>query len=146
MADEEKIAHLGFIQGVINRMGNNSFVIKGWTIALVAAIFALSSKDSNANFIFIATVPIVLFWMLDSYYLYQEKLFRGLYKEVANGSIGSNFFTMSTDEIKKKTSPMMFFLFTVSVFPFYLLIGGLLVFLATKLGIHVDYTFIKKHL
>lgn len=27
MDNQDKIAHLGFIQGVINRMGNNSFLV-----------------------------------------------------------------------------------------------------------------------
>jgi len=38
MGIDEKIAHLGFIQGAINRMGNNSFLVKGWTVALVAGL------------------------------------------------------------------------------------------------------------
>lgn len=55
MPNEEKIAHLGFVQGVINRMGGNSFLIKGWSITLMAATFALSAKDSNANFAYIVS-------------------------------------------------------------------------------------------
>ncbi|WP_435354079.1 hypothetical protein [Morganella morganii] len=47
---DNKIAHLGFIQGVINRMGSNSFMIKGWCVALVAAIFALSADKANSSF------------------------------------------------------------------------------------------------
>lgn len=77
-----KEKHLEFAQGVINRMGQNSFVIKGWTITLVSALFALAAKDSNQKFVIIAYFPTVVFWMLDSYYLYQERLFRKLYDNV----------------------------------------------------------------
>ena len=42
-----KLKHLEFIQGIITRMANNSFMLKGWAVTLVAGIFALSSKDSD---------------------------------------------------------------------------------------------------
>ena len=79
-ADHNKIAHLGFIQGVINRMGNNSFLVKGWTVALIAGVFALSSQDNGNHvfFVFFAFVLTVLFWLLDAYFLYQENRFREL--------------------------------------------------------------------
>jgi len=34
--EASKIAHLGFIQATITRMGTNSFMIKGWAVTLVA--------------------------------------------------------------------------------------------------------------
>jgi hypothetical protein len=37
--DENKRKHLEFIQGVITRMNTSSFLIKGWTITLVSALF-----------------------------------------------------------------------------------------------------------
>ena len=49
-----KHKHLGFIQEVINRMANHSFLIKGWTITLVVALFALSSRSSDKNYLMIA--------------------------------------------------------------------------------------------
>ena len=47
---EMKLKHLEFIQGIITRMANNSFMLKGWAVTLVAGIFALSSKDSDQLF------------------------------------------------------------------------------------------------
>lgn len=41
MSDKQK--HLEFLQGAINRMAGNLFLLKGWTITLIAALFALSS-------------------------------------------------------------------------------------------------------
>ena len=77
-----KEKHLEFAQGVINRMGQNSFLIKGWTVTLVSALFALAAKDSNQKFVIVAYFPTVVFWLLDSYYLYQERLFRKVYDHV----------------------------------------------------------------
>jgi len=74
--------HLEFAQGVINRMGQNSFLIKGWAVTLVSALFALAANDTNPRFVIIAYFPVVVFWLLDSYYLYQERLFRKVYDHV----------------------------------------------------------------
>ncbi|UTH74220.1 hypothetical protein [Chromobacterium sp. IIBBL 290-4] len=97
---EKTIAHLGFIQGVISRMGANSFLLKGWSVTLVAAIFALSAKDANFKFVLIAYFPVIVFWVLDSYFLHQERLFRKLYEGVASGRISSEKFTMDTTIVR----------------------------------------------
>lgn len=102
MANEEKMTHLGFIQGVINRMGNNSFLIKGWSITLVAATFALSAKESNPNFAYIAFFPLFLFWWLDALFLHQEKLYRKLFEKVANNTELSTEFSMNAYKYKKE--------------------------------------------
>jgi hypothetical protein len=92
--------HLELIQGVINRMGQNSFLIKGWTVTLVAALFALAAKDSKEEFILVAYFPAVLFWVLDSYYLYQERLFRKLYDSV-RVKVPPTDFSLSTKPFDK---------------------------------------------
>ena len=109
MTKDEMIAHLPLIQGVINRMGNNSFLIKGWTVTLVAAIFALAAAGTNQKFIFIALVPIVVFWFLDSYYLKQEKLYRELYNDIATDPSKITAFTMNTKNYKTKSIPRLMF-------------------------------------
>ena len=87
--DNETIKHLEFIQSIIDRLGRNSFMIKGWMITIVAASIALYagsiSDDSfgNTAFILVGILPTLLFWFLDSYYLQQERKFRGIYEDVA---------------------------------------------------------------
>ena len=81
-ASEDKRKHLELIQGIINRMASNSSSMKGWAITLVAALFALSAQDAEQRYVYIALLPAFAFWMLDAYYLQQEKLFRKLYDEV----------------------------------------------------------------
>lgn len=84
MADN-KHKHLDFIQSAINRMASNSFMLKGWTVTLVSAIFAFAATKENDNkevFLLIAFIPTIMFWVLDGYFLWQERLFRGVYNEV----------------------------------------------------------------
>jgi hypothetical protein len=103
MSLDAKIAHLGFIQGVIGRMASNSFLLKGWSLTLVAALFALSSKDADRRFVFLAYFPVVFFWFLDAYFLHQEKLFRKLYEEVAADRIASEDFSLDTSPAIRAT-------------------------------------------
>ena len=79
---EKKLKHLEFIQLVITRMNVNSFLLKGWAITLVAALFAFAAKDTNIKYVLITYVSTPLFWFLDGYYLSQERQYRALYNEV----------------------------------------------------------------
>lgn len=79
---EAKLKHLEFIQGVINRLASDSFRIKGWSVVLVAALFAVLARGGRIEFAPIALVPVLVFWGLDGYFLWQERLFRALYDQV----------------------------------------------------------------
>lgn len=79
---EGKMRHLELVQGVINRMANNSFMLKGWAVTLVMGIFALTSKDTSRVFLLVAYIPTIVFWLLDAYYLLQERLYESLYDKV----------------------------------------------------------------
>ncbi len=98
---EEKIRHLEMIQGVINRMANNSFLLKGWSVILVSALFALAAKDSNTHFVLLAYFPALAFWILDGYFLQQERLFRKLYDRVRVKKNEDIDFSMDTSVVKK---------------------------------------------
>jgi len=78
----EKIKHLEFIQDVITRMNSNSFQMKGWMVAIVSALLAVYASTQNDKFALVAIFPAVVFWFLDTYYLWQERKFRGLYNDV----------------------------------------------------------------
>jgi hypothetical protein len=125
---EAKIAHLGFIQGVITRMGSNSFLLKGWSVTLVAAIFALSAKDADQKFVLLAYFPVVVFWMLDAFFLHQEKLFRKLYEEVAADRISSEQFTLNTSVVENDVPSAVRVFFSKTLFPFHGSIIGVVAF------------------
>lgn len=80
---ENKLKYLEFLQNVITRMNGNSFLIKGWTITLVSALFALAAKDANLKFAIISYIVIPVFWSLDGFYLSTERQYRALYCQVA---------------------------------------------------------------
>lgn len=99
---EKKLKHLEFIQNVIVRMASNSFMLKGWCIAIIAALIALSIKESDFRLYLATIIPTVMFWVLDSYYLWQEKLFRHLYDEVRLLEENDINFSLNASKYKKK--------------------------------------------
>lgn len=80
--EENKIKHLEFIQNVITRMNSNSFLIKGWTITLISALFALAAKDANGHYVLITYIVVPVFWLLDGFFVSQERQYRDLYDDV----------------------------------------------------------------
>jgi hypothetical protein len=79
---ENKRKHLEFIQAVINRMANTSFLLKGWSITVIAGLFALSTNERAGLLAILALVLTIVFWFLDAYFLWQERLYRELYNYV----------------------------------------------------------------
>lgn len=96
---EGKLKHLDFIQGVINRLSTNSFLLKGWSVVLVSALFALSANNSNVKFIFLAYFPAIAFWALDAYFLSMERGYRKLYEKVRKLDAEKIDFSMDTHEV-----------------------------------------------
>lgn len=79
---DRKLKHLDFAQGVINRLSTNSFLLKGWSVILVSALFALSANNTNISFVLLAYIPAVAFWALDGYFLSLERRYRSLYEKI----------------------------------------------------------------
>ncbi len=96
---ENKTKHLELIQGVVNRLSTNSFLLKGWSVVLVSALFALSVPNSNVSFVFLAYLPAAVFWGLDAYFLWQERLYRALYDHVRKLDPGSIDFSMDAKSV-----------------------------------------------
>lgn len=98
---ETKLKHLEFIQQAINRMASNLFLLKGWTVTLIAAMFALAAKESRDFYFVLAYFPTLMFWLLDGYFLSQERRFRSLYDHVAKLDESSIDFSMDTEPFKE---------------------------------------------
>lgn len=97
METPNKHKHLEFIQSAVNRMAGNLFLLKGWSITLIAALFALAAKDANQLYILIAYFPLIIFWTLDGYFLSQERKFRALYDHVRTLAEDKIDFSMNTE-------------------------------------------------
>ena len=57
----------------------NSFLLKGWSVTLISALFAFATRDTNISYIIITYVSTPLFWIIDGFYLSQERQYRSLY-------------------------------------------------------------------
>ena len=90
MADRRE-PHLAMIQGVINRLAQNSFLLKGWSVLLVSALLAVAASSSEDWILPVAFLPAVAFWGLDGYYLRQERLFRRLYDHARQADDGVDY-------------------------------------------------------
>ncbi len=117
--NEKKLKHLEFIQNVITRMNSNSFLIKGWAITLVSALFALAAKDANINYVLITYVVIPVFWFLDGFYISQERQYRDLYKEVSAKDESEIDFSMNAISFCKGDRTWLAGVFSKTLIPFY---------------------------
>lgn len=86
---EQKIAHLGMIQGVIGRMASDTQTLKTLAITIAAAIIALGQTQgatpsgSTPSYLpLIAVFPILIFWGLTGKQLHVERAYRRLYDAV----------------------------------------------------------------
>lgn len=132
---ENKRMHLEMIQGIINRMANNSFMLKGWSVTLVAGIFALANKESDKIYFLLTYVPIIIFWGLDTYYLRQERLYRKLYNKVCKKNEKEIDFSMNTANPEFQSSETFYYsiLFSITEFWFYFplaILTGIVIYLS----------------
>ncbi|REH21513.1 hypothetical protein SAMN05428941_3335 [Streptomyces sp. 2114.2] len=82
-SENERIKHLEFIQATIARLGNNSFLIRGWTVTVTGALIAVSVQVNEWRIAAVALLIGFAFWILDASYLRRERMFRLLYDEAA---------------------------------------------------------------
>ena len=130
----ERIKHLELIQGVVNRLAGNSFSMKGWTVAIIAGLFALSAKDANPYMVLITLMPSLCFWGLDSYYLRQERLFRALYNSSILENTSIPLFSMNIKLVEKKVASFCSVFFSRTIFWFHFPIFiTILIFITKKL-------------
>lgn len=116
---ESKLKHLEFIQLVITRMNVNSFLLRGWSVTLVAALFAFAAKDTNIDYVLITYISTPLFWVLDGYYLSQERKYRDLYKIVKDKAPTQIDFDMNATVTNNRKNSWFSSMFSVTQIIFY---------------------------
>lgn len=89
------LKHLEFIQAVISRLANDSFLMKGWALTVAGAFYGFAVKGTSWQMAAIGLMPVVVFWGLDAYFLRQERLFRGLYDQVRQRNPAVEPFSMN---------------------------------------------------
>jgi hypothetical protein len=117
---DQKQSHLEIIQGVVNRLSHDSFLLKGWSVVLISALFALAASSSKTYFIYLAYFPLFAFWVLDGYFLWQERLFRELYDHVRGKSEEEIDFSMDTTIVKNNVKPWSDVIFSITLLLFHM--------------------------
>lgn len=129
---DNKIEHLKMIQEIIVRMNTNSFQIKGWAISVVSALLALYVNSGTVDYIFIAIIPTMIFWLLDAYYLQQERKYRALYNDIINLSeehTDIGMFSMSIERYNTCQYCIIKAMLSLTLVPIYLVLGLSMLFI-----------------
>ena len=116
---EKKLKHLDFLQLIITRMNVNSFLLKGWSVTLVAALFAFAAKDTNIQYVIITYISTPLFWFLDGYYLSQERQYRQLYNIVKDKDESAIDFDLNAKPYNKGRNRWVPSIFSPTLYLFY---------------------------
>lgn len=128
------------IEAIIERMAKNSFQLKGWSMTLIALVGAISAQGSDKRFILLAFIPILGFWILDSFYLQQERKYKQLYKNVAEQDESQIDFDLDADKATGTAEEMARLcfckcLFSITELCFYPLIAVALIILVIVLKV-----------
>lgn len=71
---------LKLCQSIIERMSKNSFKLKNWSVTLVVGVLAINNVILSKQASVTALIPILMFWILDSYYLQIERKYKSLFR------------------------------------------------------------------
>ncbi|MCD4746735.1 MAG: hypothetical protein K8R58_10595 [Bacteroidales bacterium] len=124
---DKEIIHkeIDLIQSVINRMANNSFLLKGWLISIIAVVLALSkdsiiSKNNYAIFI-ILLLPSLTFWYLDAFFLHKERCYRKLYDWVIENrkNCADYLYSLNYKRFEKEVKSIFKIMFSTTLIVFY---------------------------
>lgn len=136
----EEILHkeIDLIQGVINRMASNSFLLKGWLVSLIAVILALTKDTIVATqlsyFSLILLLPVVVFWYLDAFFLHKERCYIQLYEWVIKNrqTSSENIYSLNYKKYEKDVDSIFKIMFSTTLRLFY----GFIIIVLIGLAIH----------
>ncbi len=79
-------AHISMLQGIIDKMSKNCTHCKTWAVTIVSAIIMLvmEGKADGPKALWVAYIPIALFFLLDCFYLGQEHRFKKEQSRIVN--------------------------------------------------------------
>lgn len=122
---EDKRTYLSFIQAIVSRLSDHCKAIKMGTVTFLAGAVAylaahLDNVQLSWKVITCYAVIIVVLWILDAYYLRQERLFRKLYNEASEINNPSQFtYKMDVEPLKSKVSGLHRIMFSITIWPIY---------------------------
>lgn len=89
--NEDKLGYLQLIQEPICRMSTISAIFKGFAATTVAGISVISYDDISIAVLGLSFLPVLVFAIIDIYYLSIERKLRFLYNEVVNDRHNINY-------------------------------------------------------
>ncbi len=115
---EYMLKEVDLVQEIIKRMAANSFTIKGWAITLVVATLLLQGVKYQ---VLIAFIPLIVFWFLDAYFLWQERMYRELYKWIIDNRLKTDehLLDLNAYRFKSKVQPIPRIMFSITLGWFY---------------------------
>lgn len=115
---EYMLKEIEIIQDITKRMAFNSFMIKGGAITLVVVALLLKGTEYQA---WIAFIPLLVFWFLDAYFLWQERMYRKLYDWVINNRLETDeyLFDMNAYRFKDEVQSKLRTMFSITLGWFY---------------------------
>ena len=125
-------SYLTILQGVIGRMATNCAACKTWCITIVSAVVVIIADKGKPHFVWIAVIPIVLFLILDAYYLSLERQFRNVYNDFirklhfGSATVDDVFIIAPGSGRQASTLNILAAVASISVWPFYVLLGLML--------------------
>ncbi|MCK9170474.1 MAG: hypothetical protein M0P01_08680 [Treponema sp.] len=138
MENQKKLhKEIDLIEGVINRMANNSFMIKGWTLTIVGVVFALTNNNP-VTFIVVTGIAVVIisFWCLDTFYLRTERKYRALYTDILSKTHNKKYneidwYNLDTKKYEYAPSVGSFksVMWSKTIWPFYFLLLLIVLFI-----------------
>jgi len=116
---EYMLKEIDIVQDIIKRMGFNSFMIKGCAITLVVVTLLL--KGAEKYHVLIAFIPLLVFWFLDAYFLWQERMYRKLYEWIIDNRLKTeeHLFDMNAYRFKDKIQSIPRIMFSITLGWFY---------------------------
>ncbi len=111
-------------------MASNSSSCKTWCITIVSAILVANADKKVPDNTVICFIPILLFFMLDTYYLALEKGFRNIYTSFVDKLHSHNLLSTDLYVIKLEDTTINLFIGSLksfSIMPFYLILAIMVV-------------------
>lgn len=124
-------SYLTILQSVVTRMATNSSSCKTWCVSLVSAIIVIVAEKTEPDYVWISLIPIVLFLLLDSYYLAIERQFRAVYNDFirklhfSTATVEDVFFVAPRTGVTATSWAILCACGSIAIWPFY----GLLAFM-----------------
>lgn len=145
---ENEVLHkeIDLVQACINRMANNSFLLKGWLVSIIVVILALLPEKIDGVAIgILTTIIITIFWYLDSIFLMLEKLYRKKYEWIIKKRLeGNKLYLYDLNpynkdmwlDFNKRELCILSIMFSATIAPFYLV--PIIVSLLTTIIIYLN--------